>query len=115
EFASLHGGHDLALEQLDGALEFIAIDREREVGGAGHGLVLHDHVDVDVGGGHGTQDGIGNTGFVGHGQQSDLCFVAAEGDAGDNGGFHFFVFLKSNQRARSPFDFVRNEGGGQGR
>src|SRR5690606_39612409 len=66
-----------------------------------------------VGGGDRPQDGEGDAGLVRNGQQGDFGFVAAEGDAGDNGGFHFFVFLKSNQRARNHFFFERDKRVGQ--
>ena len=45
------------------------------------------------------EDLVGNAGAVGHAHDGDLGFVAAESDAGDNGFFHFGVFLIRNQRA----------------
>src|SRR5690606_28075911 len=58
DFAGAHGRADLVLQQIQGAREVVAVDREGEVGHALLGDVLQDHVHVDVGRGHGAQDRI---------------------------------------------------------
>ena len=113
DFAGAHGGCDLAGQQSKCAGELIAVNRKGKVGRTGHGLVLHDHVDVDVGVSDFTQDCVCDAWLVGHAQQSNLGFVAAKGDARDNSCFHFFVFLKSNQGAGAHFLVQRHVGVGQ--
>src|SRR5690606_39387187 len=57
-----------------------------------------------------SQDRIGDAWSVGHADQRELGFVAAERDTGDDGCFHFLIFLESNEGAGSAFDFHGNEG-----
>src|SRR3990167_5368889 len=96
-------GHDLALEQVHGLLEIVAVHREAEVGLAVLAQVLDDHIDLDVGLGHRTQDLVRDAWLVGHAEHGDLGFVAVEGNAGNDGLFHLFVFLKSDQGAGGGF------------
>jgi hypothetical protein len=91
------------IEQLDRTRVVVAIDGEAEVGLAVLADVLDDHVDFNVGLGHGAQDLVGDAWLVGHAQHRNLGLVAVESDAGYDGLFHFFVFLKSDQRAGLGF------------
>ncbi|SPA14560.1 conserved hypothetical protein [Cupriavidus taiwanensis] len=113
-------GADVRLHAIvqDGqrALVLAARHGEGEVGLAVDGLVLDDHVDVDIGVGDRAQDLVGDAGLVGHAQDGDLGFVAGKGDAGDDSGFHGGVFfLKSDQRARVHFLLERHKRVGQRR
>ena len=85
-----------------------AIHGEREIGHVVDARVLDDHVDVDVGFADRTEYLVGDAGAVRHAHDGDLGFVVVERDAGNNGFFHFVVFLIRNQRARAFFLF---EGG----
>src|SRR5690606_26948877 len=58
DFLGANRGSDLVLQQVKGTLIVVAIDGEGEVGGTAHRLVLHDHVDIDVGCGNRAQDGV---------------------------------------------------------
>src|SRR5690606_10705799 len=67
--AHLVVGHDflradrpsaLDLQQFKGKLVVVAVDGEGEVGRAAHRLVLHDHIDIDVGCGNRAQNGVGH-------------------------------------------------------
>ncbi len=103
DFLRAQPGQHFFLEQFDRAGVVVAIDREAEVGFSVLADVLDNHVDFDVGVGHGAQDLVGDAWFVGHAQHRDLGLVAVESDAGYDGLFHFFVFLKSDQRAGFGF------------
>jgi hypothetical protein len=74
---------DLVLEQLDGALAVDLGQRERQVRGAVVGLVLHDHVDRDVGVGERREHPRGDAGRIRQVFDRDLRLVARRGDTGD--------------------------------
>ena len=82
--------------------------RSYSVGGHGEGDVgrrrivgddLDDHVDVDVGFGQRPEDRGGDPGLVRDIAQSDLSFVAREGDAGDDLLLHDLL-LVADERAK---------------
>ena len=101
---------DVALDALKDAqrlVEFAAVHREGEIGGAVMADVLDDHVDVDVGVGDRAEDLVGDARTIGDAENGELGFVAVEGDAGDDRLFHGLVFLNSDQRA---FAFVGEAG-----
>src|SRR6218665_343174 len=109
-----HGEH-FFLDQIDGAGVVVAVHGEAEVGFAILAQVLDDHVDIDVGIGHGAQDQVGDAGLVGHAEHGELGFVAVESDAGYDGLFHFFVLLESDQRAGAGFFVNVHVPGGEAR
>src|SRR5690606_22258417 len=83
-FFCAHGRADLILQQFQGAGEIVAIHREGKVGGTFDGLILQNHVDVDVGSGNGAKNRVGHARGIGYGQQGDFGFIAAKGNARNN-------------------------------
>jgi hypothetical protein len=65
--------------------------------------VLDDHVHFDVGICHGAQNLVGDAGRVGHAEHGNFGFVTVKCNAGNDGLFHVFVFLKSDQCAGCGF------------
>ncbi len=57
--------------------------------------VLHDHVDVDLGAGHGLEDLGGRARLVGDGDDRDLGFAAVMSDAGDQCLLHGKILHRS--------------------
>jgi len=99
DLAGAQGRQHLGLEQVDRLGVVVAVHGEAEVGLAVLADVLDDHIDFDVGISHGAQDVVCDAGLVGHAQHGDLGLVAVERNAGYDGLFHLFVFLKSDQGA----------------
>ena len=108
-------GQDFFFQQVGGAGKVVAVDGEAEVGFAILADVLDDHVHFNVGFCHSAQNLVGDTGLVGYAQHVDFGFVAIERNAGNDGLFHLFVFLKGDQGARFGFfmnvDVPRREAG----
>lgn len=90
DFQRAQRGKQLIQQQLHGARAVAAVHGEAEIGLAVLAHVLDDRARVDAGIGHGAQNMAGNAGLVGHTEHGDLGQVAVDGNAGDDGLFHFF-------------------------
>src|SRR5690606_15983107 len=95
DFARTDGGTNLILKQFLCTHKVIAVHGKGKVGGAIDRLVLQNHVDINVGRSNRAKNRIGNARGIGNGSQGNLGFIAAEGNARDNGSFHFLIFLES--------------------
>src|SRR5690606_19948783 len=84
---------DLFAQQLQSTLVITLAHGEAEVSLAVLRDVLNDHIDLDVGISHRSQDASSDAGGVRHAQHRDLGFTTVESDAGYDCLFHFFVFL----------------------
>ena len=105
---------DLVLDPRQRAHRGLAVgarQRERDVGEAGGGRrdVLHDHVDVDLGGGERLEDAGRLADLVGHADDGDLGLAAVVGDAGDDRLLHLFVSCLAVRD--DPGAFLLGEGG----
>ena len=88
------------LENLHGAVEIGARDRESQVGFAVRGDILHDHVDVDCVVGERAEDRRRHAGPVGDALYGDLRFVAAVSDAADHPFFHDLILVDYERPGR---------------
>ena len=68
--------------------EVCTAEGEGDVRDAVKADVLHDHVDGDVRGGDGTENGGADAGAVGHIVDGDLGLIAFEADAAHDDGLH---------------------------
>ena len=92
ELASADLGHD-ALHGLLGAGQIGPGSREGDVGEAGLGHILDDHVQVHVGSGQRPEHASGHVRRIGHLADGHLHFRRVAGDAGNDGFFHFVLLL----------------------
>ncbi|KZT12379.1 hypothetical protein A1D30_04725 [Acidovorax sp. GW101-3H11] len=81
-------------QQFHGARAVIAMQREAEIGLAVLAHVLDDRTRLNVRIGQGAQDMAGNAGSVGYTEHGDLGQVTIDGNAGDDGLFHFLCSFK---------------------